>query len=56
MADGQASPQCGSAVIALPWLQSGKLSKSILNFEILSERSERSVVRRTTIKSEIWQS
>jgi hypothetical protein len=24
MADGQASPQFGSAEIALPWLQSGK--------------------------------
>jgi len=29
MDDGQASPNYGSAVIALPWLQSGKISQSI---------------------------
>jgi hypothetical protein len=29
MGEGQASPTFGSAEIALPWIQSGKYSKSI---------------------------
>jgi len=33
MDDGQASPNYGSAEIALPWLQSGKITKSINNLK-----------------------
>ena len=53
MVDGQASPNFGSAVIALPWLQSGKcipskfilvkrISPELSDSEVLDERSSSS--------------